>query len=118
MACSDLQSRLSGSSRVLASSESEEFQTYMKRWSELNRQTPDAIALPETEEDVAAIVCHNEFLELLPTTNIPFTTKSGGMSLFSTIASNGIIIDLSSLPPGVDINKHDRTANLSGAVTA
>lgn len=59
MAFSDLQTRLSGTSRILTDSGSEEFQIYMERWSELNRQTPAAIALPETEEDVAAIVCHH-----------------------------------------------------------
>lgn len=50
--------------------------------------------------------------------NIPFTTKSGGMSLYSTIGSNGMIIDLTSFPSNVAINKSAQTATLSGAVTA
>lgn len=47
--------------------------------------------------------------------SIPFVTKSGGHSEWSTIGSNGIIIDLSQYS-GVEVDKTSKTATLIGSV--
>lgn len=47
--------------------------------------------------------------------SIPFVTKSGGHSQYSTIGSNGIIIDLTRYS-GVKVDKAAKTATLTGSV--
>ena len=49
--------------------------------------------------------------------SIPFVTRSGGHSEWSTIGSQGFIIDLS-LYSGVEINEEARTATLRGSILA
>lgn len=47
--------------------------------------------------------------------SVPFVTKSGGHSEWSTIGSEGIIIDLS-LYKGVEVDKSSNTATIKGSI--
>jgi hypothetical protein len=47
--------------------------------------------------------------------SIPFVTRSGGHSEWSTIGKSGIIIDLSRYS-GIDVNMHCHTATLRGSI--
>lgn len=48
---------------------------------------------------------------------IPFTSKSGGYSLYSTIDDSGVIIDLSEFA-GVEHDRVNKTAVLKGGVSS
>lgn len=48
---------------------------------------------------------------------IPFTSKSGGNSLYSTSDRNGVIIDLSDFA-GIEHDKVNKTAVLKGSVSS
>ncbi|KAK7001631.1 hypothetical protein R3P38DRAFT_2558324 [Favolaschia claudopus] len=86
-----LPASISADTRVLTDEGSPEFQALMQRWSDIDLQTPTAIVLAATENDVALTV--KQAVEL----NIPFVAKSGGHSLWSTIGKGGFILDLSLL---------------------
>lgn len=47
--------------------------------------------------------------------SIPFVTRSGGHSSWSTIGSDGIIIDLSEYS-GVEVDRAAKTATLTGGI--
>jgi FAD/FMN-containing dehydrogenase len=47
--------------------------------------------------------------------SIPFVTRSGGHSEWSTIDSNGVIIDLSKYS-GIKVDKKGRKATLRGSI--
>jgi hypothetical protein len=47
--------------------------------------------------------------------SVPFVTKSGGHSQWSTIGEDGIIIDLSNYA-GIDVDTVAKTATLKGSV--
>lgn len=55
-AATQLATTLLGKSRVLTSPSSSAFQESMKRWSDIDVQTPSAILLPDSEEDVVKVV--------------------------------------------------------------
>ncbi|KAI0396020.1 hypothetical protein F5Y17DRAFT_456345 [Xylariaceae sp. FL0594] len=72
---------------VLVERHSPRFQDLLKRWTDIDRQTPAAIILPE----------------------------SGGYSQWSTIGEHGIIIDLSKYS-GISVDAAGRKATLVGSV--
>ena len=61
MAVSDflatIKGELSPSAKVLSDSRTEEFKSSLQRWSDLNAQTPGAIVLVATEDDIVKTVC-------------------------------------------------------------
>ena len=80
----------------------------MKRWSDLDIQTPSAIFIPACEDDIVKIVClsidrfnhpraYNSQVGHAVHAGIPFVAKAGGCSPWSTFGSEGWVIDLSSL---------------------
>ena len=53
---SELKAIVNSSCQVLTESTSADFQEYARRWSDIDRQTPAAIVLPTTEEDIIKTV--------------------------------------------------------------
>ncbi|KAL9087317.1 MAG: hypothetical protein Q9159_003737 [Coniocarpon cinnabarinum] len=96
-------------SRVLADPASSDFQKHHSRWTHMNYQTPAAIILPATEPNIPDQVKHAH------ATNIPFVVRSGGHSDHSTIASPGIIIDLSNFS-NISVDTTAHTATLTGGI--
>ncbi|KAK7053058.1 hypothetical protein VNI00_004379 [Paramarasmius palmivorus] len=104
---SELTGLLSPGAKVLTDSSTEEFQGLLGRWSDIDKQTPGAIVLVATEEDVVQTV------KLAVNSEVPFVPKSGGHSYWSTIGQAGIIIDLS-LFKGVEVDKDSSTVTVKG----
>ncbi|KAI3612013.1 fad binding domain containing protein [Moniliophthora roreri] len=104
---SQLTTLLSPGAKVLTDSSTEEFQVLLGRWSDIDKQTPGAIVLVTTEEDVV------ETVKLAVKFEVPFVPKSGGHSYWSTIGESGIIIDLS-LFKGVEVDKDSSTVTVIG----
>ena len=50
---------LSNDAKVLTNSTTAEFQELMKRWTDVDKQTPFAIVMPATEEDIVKSVSLN-----------------------------------------------------------
>ncbi|RDA89836.1 hypothetical protein CP533_6947 [Ophiocordyceps camponoti-saundersi (nom. inval.)] len=101
--------RLGSSLEVLSDSSQERFQEYAVRWSDLDRQIPAAIVLPETEAQI------QETVQWAVDHSVPFVVKSGGHSNWSTIGSDGVVIDLSRYS-GIEIQLSDKTARLRGSI--
>ncbi|KAI2889713.1 CAZyme family AA7 [Aspergillus niger] len=87
------------------------FQQRLARWTDIDRKVPAAIVLPRTEDGCLKTV--QWALKL----SIPFVPKSGGHSPWSTIGTEGIIIDLS-LYSDVRVDAGARTATVIGSVLA
>ncbi|MCJ1385633.1 hypothetical protein MMC17_008756 [Xylographa soralifera] len=94
---------------ILADLDDINFQEFGKRWTDIDRKTPGAIVLPRTEQDIQKIV------QWAVGSTVPFVTKSGGHSEWSTIGSNGIVIDLSRYS-SIQVDAEAQTATLSGSV--
>ncbi|KAF2161222.1 hypothetical protein M409DRAFT_28261 [Zasmidium cellare ATCC 36951] len=86
-----------------------EFEKYLQRWSDLDLKQPAAILLPRTEDECQKAV------RWAVSNNIPFTAKSGGHSLYSTIGEKGVVIDLSDYA-GIKHDNESKTAVLWGGV--
>ena len=86
------------------------FQEHSKRWTDIGRKTPAAIVLPRTEEDIQKVV------QWAVKSLIPFVTKSGGCSEWSTIGGNGLVIDLTHYF-AIQVDAKTRTATIRGGVT-
>ena len=85
------------------------FQGYSKRWTDIGRESPAAIVLPRTEEDIQKVV------QWAVKSSIPFVAKSGGCSEWSTIGGNGLVIDLTHYS-AVEVDAKARTATIRGGV--
>ncbi|KAF9480759.1 FAD-binding domain-containing protein [Pholiota conissans] len=83
--------KLSSTSRVLTDSTDKAFQQCLLRWSDIGRSTPGAIVLAGSEDDVVTVV------SLAIKNSVPFVVCSGGHSLWSTIGSEGFILDVRDL---------------------
>lgn len=86
------------------------FHESSKRWTDISRETPAAIVLPRTEEDIVKVV------QWAVKASVPFVTKSGGCSEWSTIGGNGLVIDLT-LYSAIEVDAKARTATIRGGVT-
>jgi len=98
---------LSPESRILIDESSAEFKASMNRWTNFNLKVPSAIVQPASEDDVVTTV------KELVSTSIPFTPSSGGHSCFSSIAKDGVIIDLSRFT-GVEVDEAQSLATIKG----
>ncbi|RDA83429.1 hypothetical protein CP532_4415 [Ophiocordyceps camponoti-leonardi (nom. inval.)] len=98
-----------GTIEVLADSSQERFQQYAVRWSDLDRQIPAAIVLPETEAQI------QETVRWAVRYSVPFVVKSGGHSNWSTIGGDGVVIDLGRYS-GIEVEVSAGTARLRGSV--
>jgi FAD/FMN-containing dehydrogenase len=118
---------VSPDSTVLTDPKNDAFQELLKRWSDIDKQTPGAIVLPTSEDECQKIVSpclasagldsdRITQVEWAVDASVPFVTKSGGHSSWSTIGSNGIIIDLSEYS-GVEVDRAGKTATLIGGVS-
>ncbi|QKX56260.1 uncharacterized protein TRUGW13939_03361 [Talaromyces rugulosus] len=94
---------------ILLNPDSSNFQEHLKRWTDINRQEPAAIILPSSEDECLKTV------QWALKADIPFVTKSGGHSEWSTIDKNGVIIDLGRYS-GVQVDVPNRKATLTGSV--
>ena len=86
------------------------FHEYSKRWTDIGREIPAAIVLPRMEEDILKVV------QWAVKASIPFVTKSGGCSEWSTIGGNGLVIDLTHYS-AIEVDAKGRTATIRGGVT-
>ena len=94
---------------ILKDSTGADFKTYAQRWTDVGRETPAAIVLPRTEEDIQKVV------QWAVESSIPFVAKSGGCSEWSTIGDNGFVIDLTHYS-AIEVDAKARTANVRGGV--
>ncbi|KAG8528310.1 uncharacterized protein KY384_007227 [Bacidia gigantensis] len=106
---SELRFVVSADCTILQDSTDPEFREYCKRWTDIDRKIPAAIVLPRREKDIQNIV------QWAVESSIPFVTKSGGCSEWSTIGDDGFIIDLT-LYSSVEVNAEARTATIKGGV--
>lgn len=95
---------------ILTNSAEANFQEYAKRWTDIGRETPAAIVLPRTEEDVQKVV------QWAVKSSIPFVAKSGGGSEWSTIGDDGLVIDLTHYS-AIQVDAKARVATIRGGVT-
>ncbi|KAJ7655416.1 hypothetical protein B0H17DRAFT_868521, partial [Mycena rosella] len=85
---SHFKSAMSPQSSTLTDSTHHEFKELLRRWSDIDLNVPGTIVQPATEEDVIATV------KLAAQHNVAFVPKSGGHSLWSTIGTEGFVVDL------------------------
>jgi FAD/FMN-containing dehydrogenase len=105
----ELYTRLGGEAEILVDKTSPLFREYAKRWTDIDRQIPSAIVLPDSVSQIQKTIgWAHDF-------SVPFVTKSGGHSQWSTIGEDGIIIDLSKFS-GVEVDSVAKTATLKGSV--
>ncbi|KAJ7486857.1 hypothetical protein FB451DRAFT_1228198 [Mycena latifolia] len=95
---SNLKSLLSLQSSILTDSTDGKFKELLLRWSDIDLKVPGAIVQPATEKDVI------ETVKLAAQYDVAFVPKSGGHSLWSTIGTEGFIIDLALLK-GISVDK-------------
>ncbi|KAL9077826.1 MAG: hypothetical protein Q9157_003252 [Trypethelium eluteriae] len=104
-----LKATVSSGCNILTDQYDGAFNEYMRRWSDIDKKTPTAIVLPTSEQDIQITV------QWAVKSSIPFVIKSGGPSEWSTIGTNGIIIDLSQYS-AIQVNKEAGTVTLKGSV--
>ncbi|KAI1124901.1 hypothetical protein F5Y10DRAFT_248289 [Nemania abortiva] len=94
---------------VLVDKDSPRFKELSKRWTDIDRETPAAIVLRDSPSLIQKTVrsAHRS--------SVPFVTKSGGHSQWSTIGKHGIIIDLGKYS-AVTVNDGAKTATLEGSI--
>ncbi|TGO07034.1 hypothetical protein BTUL_0342g00010 [Botrytis tulipae] len=106
---SELKEVLTPTCKILTGPNDLNFAEYLKRWTDIDLKTPGAIVLPTSETD-----CQN-IVKWASKYSIPFVTKSGGHSAWSTVGSDGIIIDLS-LYKGIEVDVESGTAIIKGSI--
>ncbi|KAJ7881707.1 hypothetical protein B0H14DRAFT_3759240 [Mycena olivaceomarginata] len=94
---------------ILTDKNDYKFQEHTKRWSDIDRKIPAAIVLPASEEQI------QQTIQWALRSSVPFVTKSGGHSLWSTIGEEGIIIDLSKYS-GIKVDASGQRATLRGSI--
>ncbi|KAI0972264.1 hypothetical protein F4678DRAFT_471811 [Xylaria arbuscula] len=96
---------------VLVDKNSPRFKELSKRWTDIDREIPGAIVLPDSPPLIQRIVrwAHQN--------SVPFVVKSGGHSQWSTIGEHGIVIDLSKYSD-ISVDADAKTATLKGSVLA
>ena len=94
---------------ILKDSNEANFENYAQRWTNIGRETPAAIVLPLTEEDIQKVV------QGAIKSSIPFVAKSGACSEWSTIGDNGFFVDLTHYS-AIEIDARARTATIRGGV--
>ncbi|KAI9643585.1 hypothetical protein NHQ30_008207 [Ciborinia camelliae] len=105
----ELKASLASTCEILTDPQDSKFVEHLKRWTDIDLKIPGAIVLPSSESDCQKIV------QWASKYSVPFVTKSGGHSEWSTIDDNGIIIDLS-LYKGVEVDTNSQTATLKGSI--
>ena len=106
---SNLKNLLSPASEILTDASDASFKVHLERWTDIEKQTPAAIILPSSEEDIQKTV------KWTVETSTPFVVKSGGHSQWSTIGNEGIIIDLSRYS-GISVDVDSESATLMGSI--
>ncbi|KAL2282790.1 hypothetical protein FJTKL_10401 [Diaporthe vaccinii] len=105
----ELQRHVGSELEILTDPTDARFQEHSKRWSDIDRQTPAAIVLPRSEEHIQSTV------RWAIQNSVPFVTKSGGHSTWSTIGSDGFIIDLSNYSE-IKVDSPGPVAKLRGSI--
>ncbi|KAH7382520.1 hypothetical protein DE146DRAFT_623490 [Phaeosphaeria sp. MPI-PUGE-AT-0046c] len=104
-----LKARLGSGVTILTDPDDAVFHEHAKRWSDIDRMTPAAIVLPVSEEQILKTV------QWAVEFKVPFVTKSGGHSTWSTIDRHGIVIDLTRYA-GIDVDVEKKQATLKGSI--
>ncbi|KAK8022292.1 FAD binding domain-containing protein [Apiospora rasikravindrae] len=87
------------------------FQELAQGWTNIGRETPGAIVMPQTEKQIQKTV------QWAVQSSVPFVAKSGGHSEWSSIGEQGIVINLKKFS-GIEVDAVDQTARLKGSVLA
>lgn len=127
LSLTELQSQAGPSLEILTRKEDNRFRELSKRWTDIGREIPAAIILPESEEQirqtVTSTLSHRTRDDVGLTfqvqwavrSSIPFVPRSGGHSEWSTIGDDGVAIDLSKYS-GIKVNVDAREATLRGSI--
>ncbi|KAI1850462.1 hypothetical protein JX265_013424 [Neoarthrinium moseri] len=105
----NLQARVDPELEVLIDQNSARFQELAQGWTNIGRQIPGAIVLPETEQQI------QETVRWAVQSSVPFVTKSGGHSEWSSINERGIVINLKKFS-GIEIDAPGKKAILRGSI--
>ncbi|TVY82051.1 FAD-linked oxidoreductase [Lachnellula suecica] len=105
----ELRTALTPSCEILTDPSDANFVEHLKRWTDIDLKTPGAIVLPTSEGDCQKIV------KWASKSSISFVVKGGGHSEWSTIGTDGIIIDLS-LYKGVVVDAASGVATITGSI--
>ncbi|ROW15212.1 hypothetical protein VPNG_03071 [Cytospora leucostoma] len=105
----ELQRQIGSELEILTDQTGSRFPEFAKRWSDIDRQIPAAIVLPESEDHIQQTV------RWAVEASVPFVTTSGGHSNWSTIGDDGFIIDLSKYT-GIEVDAHGPTAKIRGSI--
>ena len=106
----DLKTIVASDCEILVAPDGAKFREFTKRWTDIDRKIPVAIVLPRTEDDIHKIV------QWALKESIPFVTKSGGGSEWSTIDDKGFVIDLTHYS-AIEVNVKAQTAIIRGGIT-
>ncbi|KAH8754199.1 hypothetical protein F5883DRAFT_188125 [Diaporthe sp. PMI_573] len=108
---SELQRHVGPEVEILTNPADPRFQEHSKRWSDIDRKVPAAIVLPKSEEQIQNTV------RWAAQNSVPFVTKSGGHSTWSTIGDDGFVIDLSNYS-GITVEPQgsESVAKLRGSI--
>ncbi|KAI4160592.1 MAG: hypothetical protein LQ342_005613 [Letrouitia transgressa] len=104
---SELKQSLSAEARVMTDASQKDFQLALLRWSDVDVKVPAAIVLVMNEDDAVQTV------KTASKHQIPFVPVCGGHSLWSTIGSDGFILDLTSYK-SVQVNAAEHQATITG----
>ncbi|KAK8092005.1 hypothetical protein PG997_002366 [Apiospora hydei] len=106
----DLQACLGPEVEILTEKDSgDRFQEFAQGWTNIGRATPGAIVLPLTEEQIQKTV------QWAVQSSVPFVTKSGGHSEWSSIGEEGIVINVKKFS-GIEVDSATQTARLKGSM--
>ncbi|KAK8108728.1 FAD binding domain-containing protein [Apiospora sp. TS-2023a] len=105
----DLQARLGAEVEILTEKDSDRFREVAQGWTNIGCETPGAIVLPLTEEQIQKTV------QWAVQSSVPFVAKSGGHSEWSSIGEQGIVINLQKFS-GIEVDTATQTARLKGSV--
>ncbi|KAK7918184.1 FAD-linked oxidoreductase [Apiospora marii] len=105
----DLQARLGAEVEILTGKHSDRFCEFTQGWTNVGRETPGAIVLPQTEKQIQKTV------QWAVQSSVPFVSKSGGHSEWSSIGEHGIVINLSKFS-SVEVDAASQMARLKGSV--
>ncbi|KAH6652294.1 hypothetical protein BKA67DRAFT_626979, partial [Truncatella angustata] len=105
----DLQAHVGPQLEVLTEKDGTRFQEFDQGWTNIGRQTPGAIVLPTTEEQIQKTV------QWAVRSSVPFVTRSGGHSEWSSIDEQGIVINLKKYS-GIETDGPSKKAILRGSI--
>lgn len=106
---SELKESLSAEARVITDASQKDFQLALLRWSDVDVKIPAAIVQVANQFDAVQTVATASRYQ------IPFVPVCGGHSLWSTIGSEGFILDLTTYK-SIQVNAAEHQATIRGGI--